>query len=52
MSGVPCTHTPGVSSRAPGAGEPPSAARNTSVCACRYFSGVPMSIQYASLGIA
>ena len=34
------------------AGGPPSAARSTSVCACRYFSGVPMSIQYASLAIA
>ena len=30
----------------------PSAPPSTSACACRYFSGVPMSSQYASLAIA
>ncbi len=46
----PCTQTPGADSHAPGRGRksdsgPPS----TSACAWRYFSGVPMSSQYASL---
>jgi len=40
-----CVHTPGSRSVAPGTGEDPMQPARRSVWACRYFSGVPMSIQ-------
>ena len=51
-SASPCTQMPGARSVAPGDGGSPSDPCSTSPCDCRYFSGVPMSSQYASLRIA